>query len=69
LHETAILPEDFCAAARWRYEAENNFQSRAFTGAIRPEQPIHLAWLDAKVEVLHRDNPASGMKWNGKNFG
>src|SRR5881409_3349842 len=68
LYETTVPPEDFRAATRWRYEAENNLQSGAFTGAIRPEQPVHLTRLDAKVEILHRDNRLP-MKRNGKNFG
>src|SRR6266542_1788463 len=39
LYETTVPPEDFRAATRWRYEAENNLQSGAFTGAIRPSNP------------------------------
>src|SRR5438093_2551345 len=68
LYKPAITSKNFRAAARWRYQAENNFQRGAFTGAIRPQQPVHLARVDPKVQVLHRDDRLS-MKRNGKNFG
>src|SRR5205823_8034942 len=45
--KTTITPKNFRAAARWRHEAKNNFQGRAFTGTIRPQQAVHFAWFDA----------------------
>src|SRR5206468_8534760 len=53
LSKPAITSKNFRAAARWRYQAENNFQRGAFTGAIRPQQPVHLA-RDRKSVVRER---------------
>jgi hypothetical protein len=67
-HETTVTPENFRAAVRWRNQPENYFEGCAFAGTIRSEQPKYFPRFNPKVEVLHGDNPASGMQGNGKYF-
>src|SRR4029077_5383813 len=67
--EATVSSKNFGVAACRRHQAENNLQCGALAGAVRPEQSVHFARFDAEVEVLYRDNPASGMERNRKNFG
>src|SRR4029450_6512858 len=67
-HETTVAPKNFRSPARWGNQPENYFEGCAFAGTIRSEQPVHFAQFDAKVEVLHGDNRASGMQGNRKYF-
>ena len=67
--EATVSSKNFGAAACRRHQAENNLQRSALAGAVRTEQSVHFARFDAQGEVVYCDNPASGMEWNGKNFG
>src|SRR5215831_11238229 len=67
--EATVSPKDFGATACGRHQTKNNLQCGALAGAVRPEQSVHFARFDSEVEVLYRDNPASGMERNRKNFG
>ena len=53
----AVKPEDFGMALSRSDEAEENFQRRALTRSVWPEQAVNFALANSEVQVFHRNHP------------
>jgi len=67
-HETTVTSKNFRAATRWRNQPENYFESCAFAGTIRSEQPNTSPGSIRRLRSFTATIPRAGCKGTGNIF-